>query len=238
MKKTIALVLVAIMTLFMFTACNNAEDEVPTRVPGNNLVSPDVNLNDNPDLNINNSWSNNYYAMFTYYCPAQGYNTATVISERKTENCFIISNPMDGSFKYYVNNETGMEEYAVNPAKNIFNYVSHSGKNVANNINSMFKNVSMVTENFTKGPDVVYTGTETVADRNCWMYLQRTYTESGEVDQVAYIWIDAVYGFCSKCITYSGGDIVCSWELQDFSVGTVKDADITPDLSSYNFTQN
>ena len=85
MKKTIALILVAIMTLFMFTACNNDEDNVPTRVPGNNLVSPDVNLNNNPDLNLNNSWSDNYYAMFTYYCPAQGYSTATVISERKQQ---------------------------------------------------------------------------------------------------------------------------------------------------------
>ncbi|MBQ3519401.1 MAG: hypothetical protein IJA31_08795 [Clostridia bacterium] len=238
MKKAIALLLVAIMTLFMFTACNDDEDNVPTRVPGNNLVSPDVNLNNNPDLNLNNSWSDNYYAMFTYYCPAQGYSTATVISERKTANCFIISNPMDASFKYYVNSDIGLDEYAVNPEKNLFKYTSHQGKIVSRDINTMFENISAVTENFTKGPDIVYTGTETVADRNCWMYLQRTYTESGEVDKVAYLWIDAVYGFCSKCITYSGGDVVLSWELQDFSVGNVKDADITPDLTAYNFTQN
>ena len=176
--------------------------------------------------------------MFTYYCPAQGYSTATVISERKTANCFIISNPMDASFKYYVNSDIGLDEYAVNPEKNLFKYTSHQGKIVSRDINTMFENISAVTENFTKGPDIVYTGTETVADRNCWMYLQRTYTESGEVDKVAYLWIDAVYGFCSKCITYSGGDVVLSWELQDFSVGNVKDADITPDLTAYNFTQN
>ncbi len=237
MKKAIALLLVAIMSMFMLTACNNAEDEVPTRFIGDNLVTPVTNVN-NPDLNLNNSWSNNFYAMFTYYCPAQGYGTATVISERKTENSFIISNPMDGSFKYYVNGDMGLEEYAVNPEKNIFNFTSHQGKIVSRDINSMFQNISTVTENFTKGPDVVYTGTETVSDRNCWMYLQRTYTEAGEVDKVAYLWIDAVYGFCAKCITYSDGDVVLSWELQDFSVGTVKDEDIKPDLSAYNFSQN
>ncbi len=237
MKKYIALFLAVLAVMTVFTACNGGEDDVPTRVVGSDIVTNDANLN-NPDLNINNSWSDNFYAMYTYYCPAQGYNSATVISERKAANSFIISNPVDGSFKYYLNNDSGMDEYAVNPSKNIFKHNIYSGQYVGKNINSMFKNISMVTENFTNGPDVVYTGTETVADRNCWMYLQRTYTPAGEVDKVAYLWIDAVYGFCAKCITYSDGDVVLSWELQEFSIGNVQDADIKPDLTAYTFTQN
>lgn len=237
MKKYIALLLSLLMFLPLLTACGEDEDDVPSRFVPDNYVSSESNTS-NPDLNINNTWSDNYYAMFTYYCPAQGYDTATVISERKAANSFIISNPMDSSFKYYVNSETGLDEYAVNPAKQIFTYNTHQGKIVSRDINSMFMNISLVTENFNEAEDVVYTGTETVADRNCWMYLQRTYNAAGEVEDVAYIWIDAVYGFCAKCITYSGGDVVCSWELQDFSVGDVTDADIAPDLSAYNFTQN
>ena len=236
MKKYIALLLCALSVLSLFSACTNGEDDVPTRVLPDNVVNlDDSGNNNNPDLNINNAWSDNYYAMFTYYCPSQGYSNATVISERKTQNSFIITNPMDNSFKYYVNSETGIDEYAVNPAKQLFSYNHFQGKVVNRDINSMFMNISFVSENFTKGEDVVYTGTESVADRNCWMYLQRTYNAEGQVEKVAYIWIDAVYGFCSKCITYSAGNVVCSWELQEFSVGTVKDADITPDLSQYSF---
>ena len=238
MKKYIAMLLSLLMFITVFTACNDdsGENEPSRIIPNNNFVNMDNNVS-NPDLSINNAWSDNYYAMFTYYCPAQGYKTATVISERKTNNSFIISNPMDNSFKYYVDSEMGVEEYAVNPSTQLFNYTTYQGKIVSRDINSMFMNISYVTENFTKGDDVIYTGTESVADRNCWMYLQRTYTQSGEVDKVAYIWIDAVYGFCSKCITYSDGDVVCSWELQEFSIGNVKDEDITPDLTKYDFTQ-
>lgn len=236
MKKVFIMLLVVIMSVTVFTACNETTEEIPTRVVSDVVIGATENAGS--DLNINNAWFDNYYAMFTYFCPAQGYKTATVISEKKTANAFMISNPMDSSFKYYVNNETGVDEYIVNPGKQLFKYTNYQGKVVNRDINTMFMNISFVTENFTSGKDVVYTGTETVADRNCWMYLQRTYDESGEVDKVAYIWIDAVYGFCSKCITYSDGDVVCSWELQDFSVGTVRDADITPDLSAYTFTQN
>lgn len=234
MKRMLALLLAVLLLTPLFSACTKDDDEPSRVVP--DATNP-VNMNNDPNLNINNSWSDNYYAMFTYYCPAQGYDEAVVITERKTSSSFIISNPIESSFKYYTDTEQGVEEYAVNPSAMLFSYNLYEGKTVNADVNSMYMKISYVTENFTSGPDVIYTGSEVIADRNCWMYLQRTYNDIGEVKEVAYIWIDSVYGFCTKCITYSGGNVVMSWELKEFSVGNVTDDQIRPDLSAYTFNE-
>lgn len=237
MKKSIALLLSLIFVLLAFAACSNDDETTPTRVVPTGVDSLVVDTNQNPQININNNWWLNYYAVFTYFCPAANFKTDTVISEKKTANSFIVSNLSEGYFKYYADTEQGLDEYVVVPTDLLFEHRLVPAASV-NNVNSMFMKITAVAESFASGENVIYTGSEMIANRNCQLYMQRTFNESGEQDSVAYLWIDAQYGFCSKCITYdANGEIVMSWELNEFRTGDITDAEVKPDLSSYNFVE-
>lgn len=180
------------------------------------------------------SWKKNYRVTYEYFNAEQAQGTVRIL-EQRTENAFTAEYLDTGAVLYYKANGNDTDYYVITPETDRQVHSLLKGKKFRT-LSSMFMKLSNVDSNLPKQSNVLYMYDEIVAGRNCHKYIQRAYANAA-LTQSVYVWIDAEYGFAAKCEAYDAADnLTANWVIEEFETGEVKDADVIPDISAYEFT--
>lgn len=240
MKKLYYLIPAVLMILFVFASC--AKEEEPTEFNGYEYT-PATTAEDVPEgsddlqkyFKKDISWQKNFDITYRYYNAEQDKNVIT-IREKKTDDAFRVEYLDSGEILYYKAAGNNTDYYVIGPDNSEQMHSCLEGKKFSS-LSSLFMKLSEVDQNLPKQTNVLYMYDEAVYSRACHKYIQRAYSNA-ELTQSVYVWIDSQYGFAVKCEVYDANDeLTAMWETQDFSTGSVKEEDVSIDLSAYTFAE-
>lgn len=239
LKKAIA-VAALIMTLVSAAACNREEIQTVDGYEYNaSTAAPQqddgttAEAKQEESFVSDSSWKKNYSVTYRYY-NAENDTSSITAKEVLAENAFVVSYPETASSIYYKASGANTDMYTITPSEKTHTLLT--GKSFSS-LSSLFMKLSEIDRNLPQQSNVMYMGTESVADRPCLKYIQRAYTD-GEVTETVYIWVDAQYGFGAKCQALGADNTLkLSWEVLSFESGELKESDTGISLSSYKFTE-
>ena len=243
--KLISVFLISFILFSFFAGCKKGKEneEVPSKynyTPAAETTSPDEettgSIGDFQKAFIKDlSWQKNYQVTYRYYNPSQDVNNAE-IREKRAANAFTVEYLDTGLTLYYKAKDEDTDYYVIDPAQGANMHSVIAGKKIAS-LSSLFMKLSNVDATLPAQSNVLYMYDEIVAGRNCHKYIQRAYSNAKLTESV-YVWIDAQYGFAMKCEDYDAAEILkTSWEVTEFSAGTLTEEDVALDLSIYQFSE-
>lgn len=230
MKRIFAAVLGCLIALTTLSACKRnrglgdlndlATTEKHTQIftnapaPGVTIPSPSEQSGITP---ADNSWKANYKLR---YLITENNETSELV-EQRCNGIYCVTDVASGAISYFTQQGPDISQYILNPAAKSGSHTLQEGKSLAD-ITSGFMKIAYIDPAFTTYSNVEYQNDDLIAGRTAKKYTQSAYSESGLLTAYAFVWIDAQYGFVSKCQVYNmTGTANTSWELQELTVGGV-----------------
>lgn len=233
MKKFIASI-TCILMLICFSSCDSTpEGNVDF---GDYVIPTEADTTSKYDesqlINADNSWQNAYALSYIYYDKKTGQST---IAEGRCGNYY-------QSLDYATNITTFMSQedgYIIqymldgNTKKGTATVVTDGS---IDSLHSGFMMLSVCDPYYPVYKNVKKVGSDFVAQRSATRYKQ-VQTENGVETQIAYVWVDDMFGFASRCELYDAAtqELLMKWELQDFTQNVTEDG-VKINVDSYTIT--
>ena len=249
--KTIAVLIASALIASVFAACGKEDNGGATNrnwkyeagaTDGTTAADiADVTVPDNGyqgfDIKVNNAWKANYVVEYTYFSSMDEETVDQRIREVRYDNVFLAKEAGTGEFEYFVQNGTDIDCYTVSPVKDIYVHTQKKNESIST-IETFFMKRSALGDDISKKQNVIRMDEEDyIAGRRCYEYVMRAYRD-GVVSETVFFWVDANYGNALKCLCYNEkSELVLSWEVTLFNVGTAKNTDVDVDLAQYHFTE-
>ncbi len=236
--------IIIVLSTFILSSCNKdpGENETDTGYEytpsGSENEATTAKSNEEElqkKININNSWQKNFSVSYEYYNPEQSISTMK-INEKKSSSAFTVEYVDTKSVLYYKANGNDTDYYVIidNEEEQVHSVLE--GKSFSS-LSSMFMKLTVLSPDLPSQSNVLYMYDEEVAGRNCHKYIQRAYSE-GKLTQSVYVWVDAEFGFASKCEAYDADNkLTVMWKTESFETGTLEDEDVIIDISEYSFKE-
>ncbi len=233
MKKFSVLVL-CILLLVCFSSCDTGpEGNVDF---GDYVIPTEADTTSKYDeselINADNSWQSAYALSYIYYDKKTGQST---IAEGRCGRYY-------QSLDYATNITTFMSQedgYIIqymldsNTKKGTATIVTDGSMD---SLHSGFMMLSVCDPYFPVYKNVTKVGSDFVAQRSATRYKQ-VQIEDGIEKQIAYVWVDDMFGFASRCELYDAvtQELLMKWELQDFTQNVTEDG-VKINVDSYTIT--
>ncbi len=234
MKKTMIIIIFVTAFLFSFTSCSNSpkgnvdfgDYEIPS------VAETTAKYDESELISADESWQKAYALSYIYYDKKNG---ESKIAEGKCGNYYQSMDYATGIINYLEQQEGYVAQYMLNSnTKTGTSTVVTDG--TMDTMNSGFMMLSVCDPYFPVYKNVKKVGTDFVAERPATRYKQIKQEDGKEV-QIAYVWIDDIFGFASRCELYDAQteELLMRWELQDFTQN-VTDTGIRINLDAYEIT--
>lgn len=233
MKRIIASI-TCILIMMCFSSCDSKpEGNVDF---GDYVIPSEADTTSKYDesqlINADNSWQSAYALSYTYYDKKTGQST---IAEGRCGRYY-------QSLDYATNITTFMSQedgYIIqymldsNTKKGTATVVTDGSMD---SLHSGFMMLSVCDPYFPVYTNVKKVGSDFVAQRSATRYKQ-VQTENEAEKQIAYVWVDDMFGFASRCELYDAQtqELLMKWELQDFTQNVTEDG-VKINVDSYTIT--
>ena len=204
---------------------------VPADIPTTSPEGADA------QIRIDTSWQQNYIAEYTYFSALEEDKVDQRIREVRYDNVFLAEEFNSGEFEYFIQNGVNIDCYTVSEVRDLYVHTRKRNESIST-IQSFFMTRSALNEEFSKKENVIQMdGEEYIAGRRCFKYVMRANRE-GSAIRTVFMWVDALYGNALKCLCYNDEEeLVLSWEVSRFNVGTATNRDVSVDLAQYDFKE-
>ena len=234
MKRIIFIFTLLLCSLMLLASCSD------NTTPEGNVNFGDYVIPTEPDttkkyddsqlINADNSWQTEYALSYNYYDKKTGSSTIT-----------------EGKFgKYYqsIDNATNIVTFLTQEDGYMIQYMLDNTKRTGTStvitegsIDTMlsgFMLLSVCDPYFPVYKNVTEVGDDFVGQRSATRYKQ-VQTENGVETQIAYVWVDDMFGFASRCELYDAvtQELLMKWELTDFTQN-VNENGVKINLDAYN----
>ena len=226
--------ILCILMLVCFSSCDTGPEGnvdfgdyvIPTE------IDTTSKYNESQLINADNSWQSAYALSYTYYDKKIGQST---IAEGRCGRYY-------QSLDYATNITTFMSQedgyilqYMLdsNTKKGTATIVTEGAMD---SLHSGFMMLSVCDPYFPVYKNVTKVGSDFVAQRSATRYKQ-VQVENGVETQIAYVWVDDMFGFASRCELYDAvsQELLMKWELQDFTQNVTEDG-VKINVDSYTIT--
>ena len=226
--------ILCILMLVCFSSCDTSpEGNVDF---GDYVIPTEIDTTSKYDesqlINADNSWQSAYALSYTYYDKKIGQST---IAEGRCGRYY-------QSLDYATNITTFMSQedgyilqYMLdsNTKKGTATVVTEGSMD---SLHSGFMMLSVCDPYFPVYKNVTKVDSDFVAQRSATRYKQ-VQVENGVETQIAYVWVDDMFGFASRCELYDAQtqELLMKWELQDFTQNVTEDG-VKINVDSYTIT--
>lgn len=233
MKKVFTFILCSCV-LLCFSSCGDTSEGnvnfgdyvIPTEVD----TAPDYDVSQ--ILNADTSWQTAYALSYEYYDNKIGNST---IAEGRCGNYYQSIDYETNIITYLSQEEGFMMQYMLD-STSMTGTAAVVTDGSMDSLHSGFMMLSVCDPYFPVYKNVTNVGSDFVADRSATRYKQ-VQTENGIETQIAYVWIDDMFGFASRCELYDAQtqELLMKWELQDFTQNVTEDG-IKINIDAYTLT--
>lgn len=218
MKRIVLIFTLLLCSVMLFASCSD------NNTPEGNVNFGDYVIPTEPDttkkyddsqlINADNSWQTSYALSYDYYDKKTGSST---ITEGKFGNYYQSIDNATNIMTFLSQEEGYMIQYMLdNNKKTGTSTVITDGS--IDSMHSGFMLLSVCDPYFPVYKNVTKVGEDFVGQRSATRYKQ-VQTENGVETQIAYVWVDDMFGFASRCELYDAQteELLMKWELTDFT---------------------
>ena len=218
MKRIVLIFTLLLCSVMLFASCSD------NNTPEGNVNFGDYVIPTEPDttkkyddsqlINADNSWQTSYALSYDYYDKKTGSST---ITEGKFGNYYQSIDNATNIVTFLSQEEGYMIQYMLdNNKKTGTSTVITDGS--IDSMHSGFMLLSVCDPYFPVYKNVTKVGEDFVGQRSATRYKQ-VQTENGVETQIAYVWVDDMFGFASRCELYDAQteELLMKWELTDFT---------------------
>ncbi len=234
MKRIVLIFTLLLCAVMLFASCSD------NNTPEGNVNFGDYVIPTEPDttkkyddsqlINADNSWQTSYALSYDYYDKKTGSSTIT-------EGKF-------GNYYQSIDNATNIVTFLSQEDGYMIQYMLDNNKKTGtstvitdgsiDSMHSGFMLLSVCDPYFPVYKNVTKVGEDFVGQRSATRYKQ-VQTENGVETQIAYVWVDDMFGFASRCELYDAvtQELLMKWELTDFTQN-VNEPGVKINLDAYN----
>ncbi len=234
MKRFTAIILISIL-LFTCSSCKNEQGDVNFGdyvIPSTQEEETTTKYDESKMISADNSWQNAYALSYIYYDQKNG---ESKIAEGKCGNVYQSMDYATNIITYLEQQEGYMTQYMLNATTKTGTMTVVTDGTI-DTLRSGFMKTSVCDPYLPLYVNVTNVGTDFVANRSATRYKQ-VEQKDGKDYQIAYIWVDDMYGFASRCELYDAQteNLLMRWELQDFTQNVTEDG-LKINLDSYRIS--
>lgn len=235
MEKRLAFVIFLLLLLLSFSACSGAGPSGSVNFGEYEISSEEINPSKydmSQLLSADESWQTAYALSYSYYDNTIG---ESQIAEGRCGNYYQSLDYSTNIITYLTQENGYMMEYMLNTGTKTGTAAVVTDSTIDDTYTG-FEMLSVCDPYFPVYTNVTKVGSDFVANRSATRYKQ-VQTEDGVTTKIAYIWIDDMYGFASKCELYDAvtEELQLRWELLSFTQN-VSEESIMVDLDAYTLT--
>lgn len=234
MKRITFIFVLLLCILMLFASCSENTTPEGNVNFGEYVIpsEPDTTqkYNDADLINADNSWQTAYALSYDYYDKKTG---ASTITEGKFGNWYQSIDNATNIITFLSQEEGYMVQYMLDNIKKTGTSTIIT-EGTIDSMHSGFMLLSVCDPYFPVYKNVTKVGSDFVADRSATRYKQ-VQTENGTETQIAYVWVDDMFGFASRCELYDAvtQELLMKWELTDFTQN-VNENGVKINLNAYN----
>lgn len=233
MKKVIA-IFMCLTALICFASCEKSpEGNVDF---GDYVIPTEVDTSKPYDVSqlieADTQWQDSYALSYVYYDKKTGEST---ITEGKCGNVYQSVDNATNITTYITQEDGYMLQYMLDGNSKTGTVAVVTDGNMES-LHSGFMLISVCDPYFPVYKNVTKVGPDFVAQRSATRYKQ-VQTENGAETQIAYVWVDDMLGFASRCELYDAvtQELLMKWELLDFTQNVSEDG-VRVNIDSYTIT--
>lgn len=233
MKRIILIFTLILCALMLLSSCSDTTPEGNVNF-GDYVIptEPDTTkkYDDSQLINADNSWQTAYALSYDYYDKKTG---ASTITEGKFGNYYQSIDKATNIVTFLTQEDGYMIQYMLDDTKKTGTSTVITDGSI-DSMHSGFMLLSVCDPYFPVYKNVTKVGDDFVGQRSATRYKQ-VQTENGVETQIAYVWVDDMFGFASRCELYDAQteELLMKWELTDFTQN-VNENGVKINLDDYN----
>lgn len=233
MKRIILIFTLILCALMLLSSCSDTTPEGNVNF-GDYVIptEPDTTkkYDDSQLINADNSWQTAYALSYDYYDKKTGSST---ITEGKYGNYYQSIDNATNIVTFLTQEDGYMIQYMLDDTKKTGTSTVITDGSI-DSMHSGFMLLSVCDPYFPVYKNVTEVGDDFVGQRSATRYKQ-VQTENGVETQIAYVWVDDMFGFASRCELYDAQteELLMKWELTDFTQN-VNENGVKINLDDYN----
>ena len=218
MKRITLIFALILCALMLFSSCEDNKTPQGNVNFGEYVIPTELETTTKYDqsqlINADNSWQTAYALSYDYYDKKTGSST---ITEGKYGNYYQSVDNATNIVTFLSQEDGYMIQYMLDNTKKTGTSTIITEGSI-DSMHSGFMLLSVCDPYFPVYKNVTEVGSDFVAQRSTTRYKQ-VQTENGIETQIAYVWIDDMFGFASRCELYDAvtQELLMKWELTDFT---------------------